>query len=384
MTPSTRPAPTPVVSPVPRAVWREVMDADPDATATQAPEWMDCLAARGCTDRSRLYVLPDGRRLVLPVAARAVGGLAVTEQSWPYGWGYGGALVEGGELDEESCRLVLDDLARSRAVLAGVTPMPLRGAVWDAAAGPRVRRVHYTSHVIDLADGWDALWTTGFRRQARNSVRKAERFDLEVRREDGTVAAGPGGRGLAIFADLYAQSVDRWATQRGQPLAIARRLAARRDRPGQVAAAAAALGERCVVWSVLRAGEPVAVNVTLDTPGHAIGWMCAMDDRLARETLATYLIHSLSLRDACERGVRWFHMGESDAGSNGGQFKGYFGAVPCEYAALRLERLPLARAERGARAAYGALSSAQSAVRSARSSLRSAVRTPLALRRAQP
>jgi hypothetical protein len=158
--------------------------------------------------------------------------------------------------------------------------------------------------------------------------------------------------------------VDRWAAQRGQPLAIARWLAARRDRAGQVAAAARALGERCVIWSVLRAGEPVAVNVILATANHAIGWMCAMDDRLARETLATYLIHSLSLQDACERGIRWFHMGESDAGSGAEHFKKYFGAVPCEYAALRLERLPFARAERGARAAYSRLSAVQSKVRS--------------------
>ena len=355
----TRSAAVPVVSPVPRAVWREVMAADPDAVATQAPEWMDCLATRGYTDRSRLYTLPDGRRLVLPVAARSVRGFPVTEQSWPYAWGYGGALVEGGDLDEASCKLVLDDLAGSRALLGGVTPMPLRGAVWDAAAGPAVERVRYTSQVIDLADGWDALWEKKFRRQARNSVRKAERFDLDIRREEGA-----DGRGVALFADLYAQSVDRWAAQRGQPLAIARRLAARRDRPGQVAAAARALGERCVVWSVLRAGEPVAVNVILATANHGIGWMCAMDDRLARETLATYLIHSLSLRDACERGIRWFHMGESDTGSGSEHFKKYFGAVPCEYAALRLERLPFARAERGARSAFGALSAAQSKVRS--------------------
>ncbi len=347
------------------------MAADPDAVATQAPEWMDCLATRGYTDRSRLYVLPDGRRLVLPVAARSVGGFAVTEQSWPYGWAYGGALVEGGELDEASCRLVLDDLSRSRALLSGITPMPLRGAVWDAAAGPAMERVRYTSQVIDLVDGWEALWTTKFRRQARNSVRKAERFNLEIRREEGH------GDGVAIFADLYGQAVDRWAAQRGQPLAIARRLAARRDRPGQVAAAARALGERCVVWSVLRAGEPVAVNVILAAENHAIGWMCAMDDRLARETLATYLIHSLSLQDACERGIRWFHMGESDSGSGSEHFKKYFGAVPCEYASLRFERLPFARAEQAARAAFGAVSTAQSSVRSA-------VRERLAARKAQP
>ena len=356
-----------VVSPVPRDIWREVHAADPDAVVTQAPEWADALATRGYTDASRLYELADGRRLVLPLAARRRAGVTLSEESWPYGWGYGGAVVEGGALTATDARIVLDDLRRRPAVLRAAVPMPLRGGVWDEAAGPDVTRVPYTSQVVDLDGGWDRLWESGFKRQARNSVRKAERFELDVRREDGTTAAGPDGRGLAVFRELYAQSVDRWAAQRGQPLPLARRLAARRDRPGQVAAAAAALGERCVVWSVLRDGVPVASNIVLvgasgatgDGGGgrHAIGWMCAMDTTgIARETLATYLLHSLAIRDACEHGVRWFHMGESDAGSGPEHFKRYFGAVPVTYAALRFERLPLSRGEQAARRAFEAVS----------------------------
>ena len=346
-----------VATPVSRDVWREVLAADPDAVVTQSPEWMDCLTTRGCTDASRLYVLPDGRRMVLPLAARRRAGVTLSEESWPYGWGYGGAIVEGGDLTVADARVVLDDLRERPAVLRSVVPMPLRGQVYDEAAGPQVARVPYTSQVVDLGVGWDQLWATGFKRQARNSVRKAEKFALDVRREDGTAATGPGGRGLAVFRDLYAQSVDRWAAQNGQPLPVARRLAARRDRPGQVAAAAAALGSRCVVWSVLRDGEPVAVNVVLQDRAHAIGWMCAMDTTgLARETLATYLLHSLAIQDACEHGIRWFHMGESEAGSGPEHFKRYFGAVPVPYAALRFERLPLSRAEQTARAAFGAVS----------------------------
>ncbi|HEY2221312.1 GNAT family N-acetyltransferase, partial [Actinomycetospora sp.] len=326
---------------VTRDVWREVLAADQDAVVTQSPEWMDCLATRGYSDASRLYSLRDGRRLVLPLAARRRAGVTLSEESWPYGWGYGGALVEGGDLTVADARMVLDDLRERPAVLRSVVPMPLRGKVWDEAAsggrgGRGLARVPYTSQVVDLGVGWDQLWEKGFKRQARNSVRKAEKFALDVRREDGTTATGPDGRGLDVFRDLYAQSIERWAAQRGQPLPVARRLAARRDRPGQVAAAAAALGEKCVVWSVLRDGEPVAVNVVLQDGAHSIGWMCAMDTTgIARETLATYLLHSLAIQDACEHGIRWFHMGESDAGSGPEHFKRYFGAVPVEYAALR-------------------------------------------------
>lgn len=342
-----------------RETWQEVFAADPDAVATQSPEWLDALGTRGLVDASRLHVLPDGRRVVLPLAARRRAGLTLSEESWPYGWGYGGALVEGGDLSVDDARLVLDDLRARPGLLRALTPVPLRGAVWEQAASSMadVVRVPYTSQVVDLGDGWDRLWETGFKRQARNSVRKAERFELDVRREDGRTVQ----RGLGVFRELYAQSVDRWAAQNGQPLAVARRLAAHRDRPGQVAAAAAALGERCVIWSVLRDGEPVAANVVLVHGRHAIGWMCAMDTTgIARETLATYLLHSLALRDACERGVRWFHMGESDAGSGPEHFKRYFGAVPVTYASLRFERLPLSRAERAARRAYAAVSRGRS------------------------
>ncbi|GEL17313.1 GNAT family N-acetyltransferase [Pseudonocardia asaccharolytica] len=341
-----------ITSPAPRAAWRTVFGGDADAVATQAPEWMDALRTRGYADASRLYELDDGRRLVLPLAARRVAGIGLTEESWPYGWGYGGLLAEGG-LTAADCRLVLADLARRPAVLRAVVPMPLHGARWAAAAPGQVRPVPYTAQVIDLDGGFDAVWSTRFRRQARNSVRKAERFGLDVRREHG---GDPGGRGLEIFAQLYAGAVDRWAAQRGQPPRVARLLAARRDRPGQLGAAAAALGERCVIWSACHRGEPVAVNVVLQGAHHSVGWLCAMHPELARQTLATYLLHSLTIADACRAGVRQFHMGESDAGSGAEHFKRYFGATPVEYAALRFERLPLHRVEQRLRAAYAAVS----------------------------
>lgn len=358
--------PARITSPAPRDVWRAVHHSDPDAVATQAPEWMDCLALRGYTDASRLYELPDGRRLVLPLAAKSVAGLPVSEESWPYGWGYGGLLAEGGGgLTAADCRLVLDDLESRPAVLRAVVPLPRYGSLWPGAASAQVRRVPYTSQVVDLDGGFDAVWKR-YKRQARNSVRKAEKFELDIRREDGITAGSPDGRGVRIFAELYAMSVDRWAIQRGQPLRVARLLAARRDRPGQMAAAATALGERCVVWSVCRDGQPIAVNVVLQSGRHGVGWMCAMDQDLARTTLATYLLHSIAIADACTEGMRWFHMGESDTGSGAEHFKGYFGATPLEYEALRFERLPLSRTEERLRAVYGAVSARRSARRERR------------------
>jgi hypothetical protein len=134
------------------------------------------------------------------------------------------------------------------------------------------------------------------------------------------------------------------------------RYTAKLDEFRQVAAVAAALGEGCVVWSAHHEGRPVAVNVVLQHGRHALGWLSAMDTALARETLATYVLHVRSLEAAAAEGVRWFHMGESDPGSAPEKFKAYFGARPVDYEALRLERLPLTSAEKRLRGAVGAVS----------------------------
>lgn len=344
-----------VVSPAPRDVWRRALAADPHAVATQTPEWLDCLCRRtGRVDASRLYELPDGRRLVLPLVARRVAGLTVAEESFPYGWGYGGVLADGdGGLAEADVRVVLADLARRPTVRTGIVPLSLAGAPWSAAAPAGAVRLPYRAQVIDLSQGYAHLWEKVFKRQVRNSVRKAERFDLDVRCERGD---DPDGVGVRAFAELYGQSVDKWAEQRGQPRWLALRVAAHQDRPGQVAAVAAALGPRCVVWSAHHQGRPVAVNVVLQHGRHALGWLSAMDTELSRETLATYVLHVRSLEAAAAEGVVHFHMGESDPGSAPERFKAYFGARPVDYEALRLERLPLTRAEHGLRGAVAAAS----------------------------
>jgi Acetyltransferase (GNAT) domain len=343
-----------VVSPAPREVWRAVFAADPDALPTQSPAWADCLCAdRGLADASRLYELPGGRRLVLPLAARRVAGITVVEQGWPHGWGYGGLLAEGGELTDADRRLVLADLAARPVIRSAVVPNPLGAAAWSAAAPPRARRAPDRTQVIDLSGGFETVWSKRFRKETRNRVRKAQGVTLDIRREAGADA----GRGIAMFAQLYRQAVDRWASERGQPLWIARRLAAHRDRPGAVATVAAALGDECVIWSAATpAGEPVSVDVVLQHGRHSLAWLGAVDPALARETMATYRVQAMAIEDACAAGVRHFHLGESDPGSGVERFKRNFGAETLDYDMLRFERLPLTAGERHLRTAFAAAS----------------------------
>jgi hypothetical protein len=327
-----------VVTPAPRDIWAGVLAADPDAVITQSPAWLSCLGKRGYADASRLYEFPDGTRIVVPLAARVWAGVRVAEESWPYGWGYGGALVSGGRLTDRHAAAVLADLARRPVVRAGLVPMPLTSAAWDAAAPPGARRVPYLTQILDLTGGFETVWSRRYRTEVRRHVRRAGRMGLDVHRDQ--------ARGLEAFAVLHRDCVDRWARRRGQPRWAARLLARWRDADGDLAAATAALGDACTVYSAYRAGEPVAACVVLHRGRHALGWLAASHHALAPQTSATYLLSSLAIETACATGARWFHLGESDPGSGVERHKAQFGAAAVRYHALRWERLPLTTGER--------------------------------------
>jgi CelD/BcsL family acetyltransferase involved in cellulose biosynthesis len=56
------------VSPAPRDAWSELLASDHNATIYQTPAWFEAVrSVTGATDVSRLYVLEDGRRLLLPM-----------------------------------------------------------------------------------------------------------------------------------------------------------------------------------------------------------------------------------------------------------------------------------------------------------------------------
>ncbi|RFU22376.1 GNAT family N-acetyltransferase [Geodermatophilus marinus] len=340
-----------VVSPAPRDVWRQALAADPSALPSQTPEWTDWLCrTRGFTDASRLYEFADGRRLLLPLLARTAAGVRLTEESMPYGFGYGGPLVMGGEPSPDQARAVLDDLARRPVLRSSLAPLPRASAKWSAIAPPGVVRVPYLAHVLDLEGGFEQVRSTRFRSGAKRNIRRALKQPLEVR-------SGAGSGVVEAFAELNRRAVERWARQRGQPLWLARLVDRQRDRVGQLASAIDALGPMVRAWTAYLHGEPVAVNVALHFGAQAYGWLSAVDADLARRTQAGALLLSLELEEACASGVRWFQLGESDPGSGVAQYKELYGGVPVSWSALRFERLPMTAADHRLRAVAGRLAS---------------------------
>ena len=331
-----------VTSPAPRDVWRELMRTDPASLITQSPEWIDGLCAAGYRDASRLYETPWGTRLVLPLVQRAKGWPAsrAPRSSMPEAWGMGGVLASSPP-EARDLAIVVEDLAADPAVATGVRPNPLHAELWEQATHAGAFAIPRRAHVLDLAGGADVVWDKRFSSNARNRVRKAERSGLEVE-FDAT------GRLVPVFHQVLSLSVERWAEQQHEPLALARFRANRRDPLAKFERLAELLGDRMRIWVARKDGVPIATSLVL-RGNNAHRTRSAMDKEIAGPTCAGFLLEWLAIQDACAAGCASYHLGESGWSKPLSHYKEKFGARPVEYAEHRFERLPLTRGDALAR-----------------------------------
>jgi hypothetical protein len=162
-------------------------------------------------------------------------------------------------------------------------------------------------------------------------VRRAERAGVTVECDD-------TGKLVPVFQDLYAKSVDRWARREGQPLALARFRARRREPESKLHTVAAVFEAGCRIYAAFIDGRAVAAIVVLYGTKTAAYWRGAMDEDLAGRTYANYLLHRTAIEDAATAGCTAYNMGDSAPGSPLALFKSRFGAVEQSYASYRIER----------------------------------------------
>jgi hypothetical protein len=328
-----------VTSPAPREVWYDLLKSDPNTLVSQTPVWLDCMCAMGgYADASRLYELSGGKQLILPmVRQNYLLAPIATQASFPESWGIGG-LVGSDKITASEVTSVLLDLIQQPSLSTSIRPDPLTGGVWAAAQVPGMVAIPRLAHVLDLDGGFDRVWTKRFDRSTRAKVHKAERSAL-------VVECDTTGKLVPVFYDLFKQSIERWAHQQHEPLALARWRAKRRDPLRKFQLMAQVLGDACRFWVAWLDGQPVAAIMVLQgrNSHYTRG---AMNKNLATLTRANELLHRLAIEDACCTGCRYYHMGESGGSDSLAQFKSQFGAIPYRYAEYRLERLPITKVDR--------------------------------------
>jgi hypothetical protein len=296
--------------------------ADPNALVSHTPAWIDLVCSvGGYADASRLYELPSGRRLVLPMVRDGELPPALApEASLPPSWDAGGVVAPGG-VKARDLQAVFEDLTERPVVRTTLRPGPLDAREWDAARPPGTT-VPRLAHVLDLEGGFGEIWKRGFTDTARTAVRKAERSGLTVERDT-------TGRLVPALCQLFERSLDRAGggdDPRRKQISIAQ-----------------ALGDACRTWVAWLHGQPAAAILVMQGANASITREAA-DEELAGRTRADYLLQQLAIEDACNAGCRYYNMGESGSSASLARFKTRLGARPRLYAEFHIERAPDRRA----------------------------------------
>jgi hypothetical protein len=331
-----------VTTPAPAGTWAALAAADPATTPFQTPAWRDCVhLASGWRDDSRLYETADGRQLVLMLARRGVGPLAVAA-SWPAGWGAGGVLAPGGVRPEEAA-LVWADVAAGGAVSASVRPGFEAASAWAGCAagtpGGRAFAIPRAVHVAHFSgdsfeDYWDQRVPARQRRGMRNARRHAEEAGVEI-------TSGNSPEFVDDLYEVYLRWIDWRAAQRKVPPPLARWQARRAEPYRKFAAVAAELGGDCRIWVARWDGRPVGATVSLYAGQSAIGWRAFTDRSVPNRFRLFEVMAADALRDAFESGCRYLEMGESVGRADLAAVKARFGCEEHGFAEYCFERVPL-------------------------------------------
>lgn len=321
------------------ALWRDLYLRDRNALATQSPEWAESVVEAGrFASAPQLFRFDDGSRAVLPLFTRGIGAL---HYAWspPPAWGFGGPLAED-DLSSPKIAAMLAQLEERHCVGLKIRPNPLTADIWAAAARPGWAAIPRLAHVVDLSGGFEAV-RGRFRSNAGTYIRRAQKLGVEVE-------VGNSARMIDEFHGLLQQSILRWARKQHEPAMLARLRGRRRDPREKFATMAANMGDRFRLYVARIDGRPVAsILVLLGRQTHYTRG--AIDETLAGESRAAYLLQATAIEDACRLGSTHYHMGETGTSSSLAQFKSRFGAIAVPYAEYRYERVPLARMDGAAR-----------------------------------
>jgi hypothetical protein len=330
-----------VTSPAPRQAWQRLLTEDPTATTFQTPAWLDCICTtESYEDASRLYELPDGRQLVLPMVRRSWLPRSLTvEASLPAFWGTGG-VVAAGSVRPEDVAAVWTDLVAGAAGQMRLRPGYMTASVWNAVQPPTGVTISWgQTHVLDLEGGFERVWKDRFKGPTRSSVRKAERLGLDVEFD-------AAGRLVPAFYELYLNWTARRARQRNLPVWLMKRHASRQESLREYQAVAEAFGDQCRIWVARSEGRAAAALIMLVHGARAFYWRGYSDMELAGRTRANVLLQRLAIEDACRAGCRWYNMGESGRSASLMEFKARFGAQPQQFPQYTFGRASVVRVQR--------------------------------------
>lgn len=315
----------------------EVLDSLPpgmDSLAEESPRatfyhtrvWLESLAAAYPRLSLRCIAATDGGTPVgfMPLFVSQRGPFR-TLWSLPFGT-YGGPVGTGGEAVD---RALLDAFRReaSRPWTVEAGWVDFHAAVADPGGSVEAA----TTHVVDLAGGFDSVWRDRLDKPRRRRVRRAEEQGVEVQ-------TASGEDDVARFIEVYRQRLDAWDTGPGHPERLIFDLVAR------------GAGGRVRLFLATHAGEVLGGHLNLYHRRSVIAWY-GMASARGDELNAGTLLYARCMRDACESGYTDYNLGASLGKRSLVEYKESLGGVERRYRIIRHRRLAgrIAGALRGRR-----------------------------------
>jgi hypothetical protein len=326
------------------ADWDRIYNSDKDAMPSQSHAWANAICKTGGYEmQRRKYLFSDGIEAAISLFSKGSNRNPLRIlRSPPAAWGFGGP-VSTRPLGAGHLQAVLDDCARLPGAAIQIRPNPVTADIWaEAAANTRWVALPRNAHVLDLAGGFDEVWSHRFPGRIRTLARKAEKNGI-------TVETGSSADIVTEFDALFRLSILRWARKQNEFRWLASLRGHLRDPRHKFLEMARLCADLMRVTIARKDGKAIAGIVVL-YGRNAHYTRGAMDEQAVGNSGANALLHVTAIREACERQCRMYHMGESGASTSLAAFKTQFGAVGYPYAEFRHERLPILSADQKLRA----------------------------------
>jgi hypothetical protein len=167
------------------------------------------------------------------------------------------------------------------------------------------------THVLDLREGFEALWNGSFTAKNRNMCRKADKAGIVVADETAT-----GGEDYYTLYETIARGWERDALPKDLFTAL--------------------LGSGSAeLWMARLDGRPAAGALLLRGSGDLLYWSGAMDREFGSLAPSNAVLRT-AIQSACERGIEYLDFGASAGLAGVESFKRSFGASAREYIGIEL------------------------------------------------
>lgn len=282
------------------------------ATFYQTAAWVGGIERALPSCRAGCVIARDARDAVgfLPFIATQRG---VVRSVWSLPFGtYGGAVTVD---DHAGAALVAAFAAlRKRIAVYEVGCVDL----WGGLDVPGLRRQPALTHVIDLACGFEALWSA-FDKSKRRQTRKAER-------EGVVVTEAQSDDEVERYHAIYAERFEQWGGGQRYPLALFRDL----FHSG---------GGRVRLFLAYRGDEMLGGHLNFYFGDSVIAWN-GVTSAGSRGAQASTLLYASCIRHACEHGYRRYNLGASLGKKSLIAYKESIGGRPHPYWVLRWRSAP--------------------------------------------